>query len=92
MRLWRRFVAWLAHRYLQAEEPTPADPIGPCEWCEVCGIVLAGEDVWEIRSSSTTEAERAEMREMGITSGGTYMSATYCAEHFPAGHERWART
>lgn len=55
----------------------------------MCGQFLAEADVWELRSESTTEAEREEMRELGITVGGTYMSATYCAEHFPEGRERW---
>ena len=73
--------------------PTPTDPPvpSPVESCEVCGRLLAEADVWELRSDSTSEAEREEMRELGITSGGTYMSATYCAAHFPADRERWQR-
>ncbi len=80
----RRLRAWWRRR----REPRAT----PTEICEVCGQFLADEDVWELRSDSTTAAEREEMAEQGITSGGTYMSATYCAEHFPAGHERWVRT
>jgi hypothetical protein len=77
----RRLRAWWRRR----RTPRPV----PTEICEVCGQFLADEDVWELRSDSMSEGERAEMRELGITSGGTWMSATYCAEHFPADRERW---
>jgi hypothetical protein len=69
----------------EVEAPAPL----PVESCETCGRLLVADEVWELRSDSTSEAEREEMRELGITSGGTYMSATYCERHFPADRERW---
>jgi hypothetical protein len=72
---------WLRRLWQRLRPPAPASP--PVEICEVCGEFLAAEDVWEIRSTATDDAD------LEITWGGTYMSATYCAEHFPAGATRW---
>lgn len=51
----------------------------PIEMCEVCGQLLAEDDIFELRSDSTDDAA------LEISSGGTYMSAIYCGRHFPNG-------
>jgi len=76
----RRFWAWLRRRPTGAERPEPTDI------CEVCGEFLAAADVWEIRSHPDDDDMLLGPGGMG---GGTYMSATYCAEHFPVGASRW---
>jgi hypothetical protein len=69
----RRFRRLWARLFRRAPRPVPI------EMCEVCGQLLADEDVFELRSNSTDDAH------LEISSGGTYMSAIYCAEHFPSG-------
>ncbi len=77
---WRRLRALFRRR-----PPSPPRP-EPTEICEVCGEFLAEVDVWEIRSHADDDEWLTNGSTMG---GGTYMSATYCAGHFPAGATRW---
>ena len=48
--------------------------------CEKCRRKLTADEVHELRSSAEDDEYLTEGRAMG---GGTYMSATYCAEHYP---------
>lgn len=59
-------------------EPEP-EPIYVDE-CETCRRKLTADEVHELRSYAEDDEYLTEGRTMG---GGSYMSATYCAEHFP---------
>lgn len=50
--------------------------------CETCRRPLTADEVHELRSNADDEIEREIVAKAGGF-GGSYMSATYCAEHYP---------
>ena len=50
--------------------------------CETCGRRLTADECHVLRSSDVDDVERELVKRAGGF-GGTYMSATYCAEHYP---------
>lgn len=67
-------------------EPEPArgrsTPRVYVDECETCGRRLTADECHVLRSSDVDDVERELVKRAGGF-GGTYMSATYCAEHYP---------
>ena len=62
--------------------PTPEPEPAYVDECETCGRRLTADECHVLRSSDVDDVERELVKRAGGF-GGTYMSATYCAEHYP---------
>lgn len=73
--------AWQSLRCGKPEPEPEPEPVYVDE-CETCGRRLTADECHVLRSSDVDDVERELVKRAGGF-GGTYMSATYCAEHYP---------